>query len=1027
MKKIILSENKLGIIKENMSDIMSNKLPDYVYQSVKVHNTSLGESPSFPPSNDYDFDYKLLKKRFSEILDNLKKYNLPTDVTEAENLIYKLTRKAVEIETPIRPQLNKLVNNAVMAMFAVPSETILLTCELKDSIEPKNTLRILPEDDGNGDDSYEFADVDEMNNVADIVKQRRFVDSLIQGYSSILSNEKDFYAEFFEEKNLNDLLHLYDLINALNDFLIFSKKEKIDKKNPKLVSYVAVHLGHGDNKTSISSQGLIFPYLLKETIRGFMELFSSHGLPKDNHKAQMIIKMADFTMAEPWDIRLGIPMWEIMFGNKIESNMIPYFFSDYCSLNSKKFFKISKELLAKTKAGKEYINTNVSRISHDVQYNEFLKGIQQKNINASVITDGYMTADDLDNYTISEDGGNIEENSENEYNTPELKQFKNRINLSFDEGLNPFILHNINKIWTFINSSYCDDDKISDEDWSEFENLGQILDNDYEYDDKTIKKAENEAFNILNKYPEVKYQFGCYLKLSHKYMVNQTYNYEKNVDVNKEWLIHFTQDPQGIAEDGFTKSTPNVEDLSVTHGIEDTEGYNFAFIADKVTDREAEYYCGDNLGAVMFHANGVEAYHKGDKQDQVVFWGSTARDIVPIYHGDITDFNFNGVNADKYNGETYIYNCWFILNDKTNRIIYYSDYIEDIVRWVEENWFQYRKLLNSNTLAQNDYLPNSKYRKYNAANSVSEEAIKLKENSENEYSVGEVGNLKNYLNMSDDEHDKEILYNYCYSIYDFIMDDYSDELSEDDLSELNLNHENDDDEANIKILENYPDILEKFLKQYKEYASEYNEDAYSTFDYEKDIDINKDWLIHFTDDPGGIADIGFTSGTYDMQSLAVTGRQKDMGEGYDFAFLADRVGNYEAQYYCGSNRDNWGAVMFHANAVQAYHYGDEQHQVIFWGPSAKDIIPIYHGDASYYVSDEYKTSDNFGAIDDCWYILNEKRNVALYYSEDIEDMVAWVMKNYFQYRKVLNVNSKARMDYSPSSTYYRKTHKGNNF
>ena len=43
----------------------------------------------------------------------------------------------------------KLTENVVNELFAVPAETINLTCELKDEIETNKSLRILPEDDGN--------------------------------------------------------------------------------------------------------------------------------------------------------------------------------------------------------------------------------------------------------------------------------------------------------------------------------------------------------------------------------------------------------------------------------------------------------------------------------------------------------------------------------------------------------------------------------------------------------------------------------------------------------------------------------------------------------------------------------------------------------------------------------------------------------------------------------------------------------------------------------------------------------------
>ena len=709
MKKIILSENDLNVIKENINDIMANKLPEYVYKSVKEHNTSLGDCPAFPPSHDYDFDYKVLKRRYAEIIDEMNSYGLPLDEVEAENLLSKLMREAIKKETPIRPQLNKLTENVVNKLFAVPAETINLTCELKDEIEANKSLRILPEDDGDDNDSYVFADVSEISQVDDIVKQRRFVDSLIQGYAMIASKYEDLYSEYFETHGFGELLSLYNKINALNDYLVFVKKEKIDKKNPSLISYVGVHLGHGNNKTIIRSQGLIFPYLLRETIRGFMELFSSHGLPEDNQKAQMIIKRADFTMAEPWDIRFGKILWEMMFGkDTIKPNMIPYFFADFCSLETSEFFGLSQELLAKTKKGKSYIKKTISDISNNIDYQAFLKNIQQKNVDSSMITDGYMTADDLDSYEISEED-NIEENQENEYldsaHGMPLKRFMQEPEEVADESLIRDYAYDIPE---FFNNDRDAIMELSDDELDVLEAF------------KNNQADEEDLLNILENHPDIKEAFGHFCR-SIAYQDNRAaryiYDYNQDVYSNNQWLIHFTPDPGEIALNGFTKGTQDMEELGVTHGSQRyEEGYNFAFIADKATNDEARYYLGhdgygnldDNAGAVMFKADGIEAYHGGDCQDQVIFWGPSARNIIPIYHGNVEEMSYVGWDYDdienpdkfyKHRGST---DCWYILG-KNDNLLYCNENIRKIITWVKNNYFQYRNELINYTNAKNDF------------------------------------------------------------------------------------------------------------------------------------------------------------------------------------------------------------------------------------------------------------------------------------------------------------------------------------
>ena len=695
MKKIILSHNNLNVIKESLDYLKINKLPNYVYKSVKSHNTSLGDCPSFPPSHDYDFDYKVLKKRYNEIIDEMETFGFPESIDESETILSKLMRIAVAKEKPIRPQLEKLVENVVIQLFAVPTETINLSCELKDRVECGQSLRIVPEDNSDDEDSYSFSDINEINKVDDIVKQRRFIDSLIQGYAIIASRYEDVYSDYFVSHGFADLLELYHKINVLNDYLTFVKEEKISKKNPSLISYVSVNLGHGDNKTSIKSQGLIFPYLLRETIRGFMELFSSHGLPKDNSKAQIIINRADYTMAEPWDIRFGKTLWELMFGSdKIDPTVIPYFFADFCSLDSGDFFKISQELLAKTKKGREYVENSVAYIKNDIDYQLFLNNIKQKNVDSSIITDGYLTSDDLDNYTIEEEGS-IEENMENEYLDKSHGMFlKNYLN--DDEIYSSYVSENLAD---FLNRYYYklkDDDRLF---------LKKIADSD-NYD-------EDEVIQYLDSQPYLRDLCISFFDQEECDSTKAAFSYNKDIYSNNQWLIHFTTCPFEIAKYGFTQGSSNVSDLACTHGeYSSKEGYNFAFVADNATNHEALYYLGrldDNAGAVMFKADGVEAYHFGDEQNQVIFWGPSARNIIPIYHLNVEDSGVVDFSDDPDYEDDYFANrgdtdCWCVMG-KNNRILYYHEQIEKIIDWVERNYYQYRnELICSNyPISKNDF------------------------------------------------------------------------------------------------------------------------------------------------------------------------------------------------------------------------------------------------------------------------------------------------------------------------------------
>ena len=48
------------------------KLPKFLYNRLKNHNTSLSDNLAFPPEREYKFDYLIIKKRYNEVYDKLK-------------------------------------------------------------------------------------------------------------------------------------------------------------------------------------------------------------------------------------------------------------------------------------------------------------------------------------------------------------------------------------------------------------------------------------------------------------------------------------------------------------------------------------------------------------------------------------------------------------------------------------------------------------------------------------------------------------------------------------------------------------------------------------------------------------------------------------------------------------------------------------------------------------------------------------------------------------------------------------------
>ena len=390
------------------------KLQPFIYKAISSKRTSLGDNPAFPPYGDFGFEYDVAKNTYEKV-DNIINNYIERGELESKDTDYLLSvlskkvKECKELEKPIIPQLQKLCENIVNSVFSVPSETVILKCRLVGKIKPKKSMRILPEGDDE-ENGYDFEDVDEINLTNKVILKRRFINSLIQGISYWLSTDID---DWFDEVNRLDenIWNLWYKIKHITDYLLFVKEEKISEKNPMQMSYVEVTLGKNGKKTIIDAQGIIFPYLLRETFRGFLELFSSHGLPEDNQKAMYIIRKADFVVAEPWDLRLGMGIVDMLHKSLTKkyktgllsvTNRIPFFFTELCCMETDEFNDVMKNILLGTKKGNAIASTIDSKISHDVEYQKFKDKMHQKNIDKSLISDGDFSKEELDNYVIQE-------------------------------------------------------------------------------------------------------------------------------------------------------------------------------------------------------------------------------------------------------------------------------------------------------------------------------------------------------------------------------------------------------------------------------------------------------------------------------------------------------------------------------------------------------------------------------------------------------------------------------------------------
>lgn len=194
---------------------------------------------------------------------------------------------------------------------------------------------------------------------------------------------------------------------------------------------------------------------------------------------------------------------------------------------------------------------------------------------------------------------------------------------------------------------------------------------------------------------------------------------------------------------------------------------------------------------------------------------------------------------------------------------------------------------------------------------------------------------------------------------------------------------------------------DEFISRYAEVVGKYNmlqsmiqylecnemwEDLPSWLTMDFNRIVKNEWCIHFCYDANSIMREGFKWGTDDINRLALTGAgRKKWGEGYNFAYPigearidTNNYGSFDPEN--PSQRGNREAVIFQTSGVEVDHYGDNERQVVFWGPSAKNFIPIRY-------------NSEIGE----WCIYGKNDQVLK--AGEPSEILDWVLTNLPQYRK----------------------------
>jgi len=396
VKKVILTENQRKIIQEYIESNLKIGLPKEIVKAIELNKTSLGNHPSFPPEDEKKFEYKLLLKRYEQVLSNLNKLypdQQNTDIPFFKTELSKLLKECNELERPIKSQLEELCIATIKKIFNIDKNDVLLNVELVDSITKSDIkIPLQPE----SVDDIEFDGIEEIHGINDEIYKRRMVDCLMEGISDWYIHNSIPIQDIYK---LNPkLIFVYPSMCVINDYLSYN--ENINSYNEQKIMQGSTSevIVKKNDRSVVNVKGVNFIALLYETIKAMFDLISFNGLPNNTDKMKYILKKSDFMLASGWDMLFGRPLWDLIADKTtgLKENwddLVPFLFYEIITKPVPEFNEALQNIFANTKKGKEL----VSSLCDGIRYN-----LDKENFDDKINKEKQIYLNDNEYYSIND-------------------------------------------------------------------------------------------------------------------------------------------------------------------------------------------------------------------------------------------------------------------------------------------------------------------------------------------------------------------------------------------------------------------------------------------------------------------------------------------------------------------------------------------------------------------------------------------------------------------------------------------------
>ena len=278
---------------------------------------------------------RLISNRFQKVAEKLSEVTGIDDLSsqQVQGMVYQeMMRKLpgiMRIEAAHREELEELAKEAALEETEIPADWYEIEALLNRQPIDTGNFRMNPEDEEDEEEEDEKPEIPSFD-VEDLTDEellelekhkRNIINAIIQGAA-----KKGHYL--FQKPDIKARLDAIDPslyrdylgIMSINDFLYFTMEQMIEMMSQTGQGVAGkVELKNNDDEdgdegeegeeeksdTKIVAEGMIFPILCHEIIKGLEEAKGRHGLPKDPSLRQKVQGQVDTLSNEPMQLRIG--------------------------------------------------------------------------------------------------------------------------------------------------------------------------------------------------------------------------------------------------------------------------------------------------------------------------------------------------------------------------------------------------------------------------------------------------------------------------------------------------------------------------------------------------------------------------------------------------------------------------------------------------------------------------------------------------------------------------------------------------